>query len=55
MIKLIVGFVLGMIVCAEAGIIGYCIWHEKHYPETLDYYRRAGYKNGFHGETHSER
>ena len=46
MIKLFVGFILGVLVTAESGIIVYCIRYEHKHPEAI-----AQYKNEFHHET----
>lgn len=38
--KLIVGIIIGFIICAETGMVAFCVWYEKRFPESLGSSRR---------------
>ncbi len=40
MAKLIAGVIIGFIMCADAGMIAFCVWYEKQFPEAVDRFRR---------------
>ena len=36
MAKLIAGIIIGFGLCADIGMISFCVWYEKHFPEALN-------------------
>lgn len=40
MAKLIVGVIIGFSICAETGMVAFCVWYEKRFPEAVDRLRR---------------
>ena len=40
MAKLIAGVIIGFIICAETGMVAFCVWYEKRFPEAVERLRR---------------
>lgn len=37
MAKLLVGILIGIIVSADAFMVGFCVWYERHHPQTQNW------------------
>ena len=40
MAKLLVGIIIGIVMSADAFMVGFCIWYEKRFPQSLARCRR---------------
>lgn len=36
MAHLIAGILLGIVLCADAGMVAFCVWYERHFPGVVD-------------------
>ena len=40
MAQLIAGILIGIVLCADAGMVAFCVWYEGHFPGVVDRIRK---------------
>ncbi len=53
MAKLIAGVIIGFIMCADVGMVAFCVWYERRYPSALEreyFYKDSGRVSKLPGE-----